>query len=102
MKARGRNQFEDDYRRSALREDAGQVRILTSLLAFFALIYAYIDFRLVGPSRTLLCLYLVRAVLIVASVCVALFIGRIKSPRAFDRLVMAWLTISLAGILYVD
>ena len=102
MRTRGFGELEDEYRRSTLREDAGHVKILAAILAAFSLIYAFVDLRLFGLSKTLVLLYLVRTIMVVLSLDVFFFIGRIKAPRTLDRLIFAWTIISLSGFLFID
>jgi len=94
--------FEGEFRKATLREDADHFKVIAGILIALGIVYAIIDFRLFGPSRTLLRLYLIRGVGAGLTVAMIFLLRAAKSYRAFDRLALAWIVVSLAASLYVD
>ncbi len=94
--------LKDDFRTATLREDANHFKAIAGILIVFGVFFAIIDFRLFGLSKTLLYLYLVRGLGGGLTVAMIFLLGRAKSYRTFDRLVLAWIVFSLAASLYID
>jgi diguanylate cyclase (GGDEF)-like protein len=94
--------LEAAYRRSSLRADAAQVSVLMYVFMASMVVYALVDYRLLGPSKTLLTLYILRGLALAVLGGSIPVLKRISSYVRMDRLALGY-CLAFAGLtLYIN